>query len=185
MGVFILILESLRFAWGSQRANMLRTLLSSFGVIIGIFCIIGIFTLVDSLKIEFKKTLDTFISPRLIFVEKWPWQFGGGTYSWWKYYKRPQVSYVEYETLRNNVEHAKNIAIIAGSVSVVAKHKTNTCSGSLSGVSYRYNDMKSLNIEQGRYFSYFETESGADVVVIGYSIAERSGHFARACRKNH
>ncbi len=43
-------LESFRFAWQALRSNLLRTMLSLLGVTIGIFAIIAVFTLVDSLE---------------------------------------------------------------------------------------------------------------------------------------
>ena len=44
------ILESFRFAWQALRSNLLRTMLSLLGVTIGIFAIIAVFTVVDSME---------------------------------------------------------------------------------------------------------------------------------------
>ena len=52
-----LILESFRFAWNALRTNLLRTTLSLLGVTIGIFAIIAVFTLVDSLEKNIKDSL--------------------------------------------------------------------------------------------------------------------------------
>ena len=45
-----LIYESLSFANNSLKANKLRTFLSLLGITIGIFAIISVFTVIDSLE---------------------------------------------------------------------------------------------------------------------------------------
>lgn len=52
-----LTFESFRFAWQALRSNLLRTTLSLLGVTIGIFSIIAVFTLVDSLERNIKDSL--------------------------------------------------------------------------------------------------------------------------------
>jgi putative ABC transport system permease protein len=48
--VLTLLKESIVFAWGALVANKLRTFLSLLGITIGIFAIITVFTIVDSLE---------------------------------------------------------------------------------------------------------------------------------------
>ena len=177
MRVFVFFVEILRFALESLRSNMLRTLLSSFGVIVGIFCIIGIFTFVDSLKIAFMQSLNSFISPRQVIVEKWPWRASGGRYAWWKFFKRPEVSYAEYQHLSEHLVYAKNIAITAGATNVLVKYEKGSVPGQLMGVSHSFYDTKHLNIVDGRYFSLLETEYAMDVAVIGHTNSRRARHF--------
>ena len=71
-----LILESFRFAWNALKMNMLRTILSLLGVTIGIFAIISVFTLVDSLERSLKESFN-FLGANTILVQKWPWGLGG------------------------------------------------------------------------------------------------------------
>ncbi len=69
-----LIFESLRFAWNALLVNPLRTILSLLGVTIGIFAIIGVFTIVDSLENSIKGSL-SFLGQNVLYVEKWPYGF--------------------------------------------------------------------------------------------------------------
>lgn len=66
-----LLLESFRFALSALRANLLRTILSLLGVTVGIFSIITVFTLVDSLEKNIKDSLN-FLGDDVIRVEKFP-----------------------------------------------------------------------------------------------------------------
>ena len=82
------IRESIMFAVDALRVNMVRTILSLLGITIGIFCVISVFTVFDSIERNFKKSLSE-IGSNVLFIQKWPWSMGGD-YAWWKYMKRPQ-----------------------------------------------------------------------------------------------
>ena len=70
-----LVLESFRFAVQALRANPLRTILSLLGVTVGIFAIISVFTIVDSLERSIRGSM-SFVGEKVIYVQKWPWSFG-------------------------------------------------------------------------------------------------------------
>ena len=57
MLVLRLIAESFAFAWKALKSNILRTVLSLLGVTVGIFAIIAVFTLVDSLEKKHQREL--------------------------------------------------------------------------------------------------------------------------------
>src|SRR5260370_34807557 len=87
-----LIVESLSFAWKALRSNLLRTILSLLGVTIGIFSIIAVLTLVDSLKTNILDSLN-FLGSDVIYAHKRPLGAGGKERDGWKeYIKRPNAS---------------------------------------------------------------------------------------------
>src|SRR5260221_2214674 len=97
-----LISESLGFAWKALKSNLLRTILSLLGVTIGIFSIIAVLTLVDSLK---KNIVDSFnfLGSDIIYLDKCPFT-AGNSRDWWKdFIKRPNVSYSECRFLKSNL----------------------------------------------------------------------------------
>ena len=79
--------ESFRFALQALFGNKLRTLLSLLGVTIGIFAIISVFAVVDSLERNIRGSVES-LGENVVFVTKWPWAMGGD-YPWWKYYQSP------------------------------------------------------------------------------------------------
>ena len=109
MKVFLLIFESFRFAMNALKENILRTVLSLLGVTVGIFSIIGVYTMVDSLESNIKGSLSS-IGSNVIYVQKWPWFFGGADYPWWKYFRRPEPKYEEFKFLRDNLENAQAVS---------------------------------------------------------------------------
>ena len=165
------IWESFDFAWTALRMNLLRTTLSLLGVTIGIFAIIAVFTLVDSLERNIKDSFD-FLGSNNINVEKWPYGFGPD-YPWWKYLKRPNPDYEEYLFLSENVENRQGITIIAAKYGAVMKRKNNsTSSNNLVGVAYGHKDVFEMPIVNGRYFTEQETVGGRNIAIIGDKVRE-------------
>lgn len=165
-----LFFESMRFATKALRENLLRTTLSLLGVTIGIFAIISVLTVVDTLDSSIKKSL-SFLGANVIYVEKWPWSFGPG-YPWWKYMNRPEAEYEEYEFLRDNLVNASAISVFDDKGGLTLKHDSYSISNvSVLGVSHSHYQVSEINIEQGRYFTLQEAEKGANVVLVGSTIA--------------
>ena len=163
-------MESLRFAWQSLRANLLRTTLSLLGVTIGIFAIIAVFTIVDSMQRNIKDTLGG-LGSNVIYVQKWPFEFGS-EYRWWKYFQRPEPTYSEYRLLSDRLENAEAVVAMGGRGGVTVKNASNSTSSRVSGVTYDYNKISDVPISLGRYFAPQEMESSRNVVIIGSEIAE-------------
>ena len=176
MYVSFLVRESVGFALDALRARPVRFLLSGFGVTIGVFCILSVWTIVDTIRSELSYTLNTFSNPYRLYVEKFPWKIQRpGSYSWWKYVKRPYASYEEYIYLNKLLHGAKGVAILTQALSTLSKYGSSTATSHLCGVSYAFGAMDQLIIDKGRYFSYIESEEGTDVAVIGHEIAEELG----------
>lgn len=153
--------------------NVLRTVLSLLGVTIGIFAIISVFTLVDSLEKNVKESFD-FLGSGVIYVNKWPFTADdNGEYRWWDFWQRPQPSYEEFEVLKENLKHDSGIAIMASASNVIVKYKSNSFyETELVGGSYGLQDINEYNIADGRYFSQQEIESGRTVALIGHDLAQ-------------
>ena len=167
-----LTLESLRFAWQALRANLLRTTLSLLGVTVGIFSIIAVFTVVDSLEANVRKSMD-FVGDKVIYVEKWPWTFGPD-YPWWKYFNRPVPTPREFEQLQEQLSvNNKGVAIFAakgGNTLKVGSNSVSDCA--LQGVSYDYRAVSAVPLEQGRYFTNQEIGASRPVAIVGATIAQ-------------
>lgn len=152
------------------RANLLRTTLSLLGVTIGIFAIIAVFTLVDSLEKSINNSLN-FLGSDNIMVQKWPYGFGKSVYPWWKYISRPHPTLDEYKFLADNLTQHAGITLYAMRQGVTAKAGNNSSDGVfLTGATYGHKDVFDIPVESGRYFTNQEVESGSNVCLIGYRL---------------
>jgi putative ABC transport system permease protein len=173
MKVLRQILESFRFAWKALRSNLLRTILSLLGVTVGIFAIIAVLTLVDSLEKNIKDSLN-FIGSGVIYIEKMPWlPEEGGDYKWWEYFRRPNPSYAEYRFLKQNLKHGSQIAILSGRGNCLIKRDNNSIGQvELRGGSEGYDQLFEVPVEKGRYFTTDEVGGGRNVAVLGFEVAK-------------
>jgi putative ABC transport system permease protein len=167
------IFESFLFAWKALRSNLLRTVLSLLGVTVGIFAIVSVLTLVDSLEKNIKDSL-SFLGSGVIYFQKWPFlPENGEEYKWWDYWRRPNPSYTEYKSLQANLKNSAGIAIFAQREDMVIKRDNNSIGQvSLVGGSQGYDVLFEVNVEQGRYLTMDEIEGGRNVAVLGYEIAK-------------
>ncbi|GAB3853521.1 ABC transporter permease [Hymenobacter terrigena] len=167
-----LTLESFIFAWDALKSNLLRTILSLLGVTVGIFAIIAVFTIVDSLEANVRSSLD-FVGDKIIYVSKWPFAFDSD-FPWWKYFQRPVPTPREYQQLRRQLgPNNKGIAIFAANSGNTLKAGSNSVADCvLQGVSYDFRVVSNVPIKEGRYFTVQEMDAARPVAIIGATIAE-------------
>ena len=169
--VFNQITESTIFAFQALKGNKVRTLLSTLGITIGIFSIIMVLALVDSLERNVKKSIDT-LGKDAIIVDKWPWDFSGD-YKWWKFMNRPNPTLNELKQIELNSQLAEAACLVATMGGATVEYGSNSATGvSVSGVTHDYYRVKNFNIIDGRYFTETETNNGLPVVVLGYGLAD-------------
>jgi putative ABC transport system permease protein len=163
--------ESFLFAIGALVENKLRTFLSLLGISIGIFAIISVFTVVDSLQDNLQTSVSS-LGDNVIYIQKWPWTFGPD-YPWWKYMNRPLPGYTELEEVRRRTTQAKAVSFMADLPGSVIKYKDNSIENAdFIGVASEYENIKSFEIAEGRYFTDNEIEFGRGICIIGADIAD-------------
>ena len=168
--VFNQVSESTIFAFQALKGNKVRTILSTLGITIGIFSIIMVLALVDSLERNVKKSIDT-LGKDAIIVDKWPWDFSGD-YKWWKFMNRPNPTLNELKQIELNSQLSEAACLVATMGGATVEYGSNSASGvSISGVTHDYYRVKNFNIIDGRYFTETETNNGLSVVVLGYGLA--------------
>jgi putative ABC transport system permease protein len=167
------IFESFRFAVKALKSNLLRTILSLLGVTVGIFAIIAVLTIVDSLEKNIKDSF-SFLGTGVVYVDKWPYTAdNNGEYKWWDFWRRPNPSYSEYKFFQANLKNADAVAILARKGNMVIRNGSNSIGQvMLIGGSEGYDKIFEINVEQGRYFTLDELDGGRNVVLLGYEVAK-------------
>lgn len=165
--------NSFKMAIQELRVNKLRTFLSLFGITIGIFCIIGVLSTVDSLERKVQTDIKK-LGSNSIYIDKWQYGGGGGTdYPWWKFVKRPSPKFEEMQIIQSKSTLAQHIAFTVSS-NGTASYESSSLSGiNFIGASEDFNKIQSLEMQAGRYINDVEFIRGVPAVVIGYNIAEQ------------
>lgn len=166
-----LIRESYLFAFQAIMVNKLRTILSLSGITIGIFSVISVLTVFDSMERSIRDSLSD-LGSNVLFVQKWPWGSMGEEYPWWKYLNRPEATLDELEDIQRRVQSA-GAATFTFNTSRTIKHLNNSYDNvQINAVSHDYDRVMPLNIREGRYFTRTESLAGRHVAIIGSEIAD-------------
>ncbi len=165
------IQESFRQAWQSLVGNKLRSFLSLLGISIGIFCIIGVLSAVDSLEDNVRSSFDK-LGNDVIYVDRFSWAEDPGN-NYWKWMKRPQPSYKDFKAIQTKVKSADMTSFYTVVGGKTVKYRSNNVEGSfLVGVTEDSGALFGFEYSQGRYFSKAELISGAPKVILGAVVAQ-------------
>jgi putative ABC transport system permease protein len=170
MSIFLKVIwESLMQALGSLRGNKLRTFLSLLGITIGIFCIITVKSAVDSLQANIVEGFNE-LGSDVIYLDKMPWNEDPGD-NYWKYAKRPDPSLDDYKAIKKKSKMADNVSYTIFTGGRTIKHLSSSISNAfIMGTTYEYASIQNLKIQEGRYFTQSEYESGSNKVILGYKV---------------
>ena len=160
-----LLKEGFAFAFQALIVNKLRTFLSLLGVTIGIFAIVSVFTLVDSLERNIRGSIET-LGTNIVFVQKWPWSFGGN-YAWWEYMMRPEVKQEELKKVQERTTLASHAAYVIEFRRTLKQGNSSIENQKLVAASKDYRHLRNFSLWKGRYFTDEEFRSGAPFCVIG------------------
>ena len=167
---FRLLKESYIFAVHELMVNKTRTILTLLGITIGIFSIISVLTVFDSLERSMRKGIDS-LGSNVLFVQKWPWAMGGD-YPWWKYYRRPQPSLDDLKEIQKRSMASEGAAMIVNTERNVQYLSNTIESVDVVAVTHDFSNVMSVEIADGRYFTPLESASGKNVIILGSAIAE-------------
>lgn len=163
--------EGFLFAINSLTVNKLRTFLSLFGITIGIFCIISVFTVLDWLEKSIRDSIDS-MGSNVIYVQKYPWSFDSNI-EYWDIIRWPSVSVKDYQVLKEKSVKAAAISFIIGESKTI-KYRNNIANDALvAAVTDDLEKVLAFEIDKGRYFSASEFPNASNVAVLGAEIAER------------
>ncbi len=156
-------------AYNSLVMNKVRTTLSLLGITIGIFSVISVFTVFDSLQNSIKNEINS-LGNNVLFIQKWPWAMGG-SYPWWKYFQRPQPKLQEVKEIMKRSNTVDDAAFFF-SVSRNVYFQDNSMQDiPVMAVSYHYPNVMPIDLQEGRFFTEIENNGGRNIAIIGADIA--------------
>jgi putative ABC transport system permease protein len=163
--------ESFLFAFSSVAVNKLRTFLSLFGITIGIVSIISVFTVFDWMESSIRTSIES-LGDNTIYVEKWPWT-ANQEIKWWDMLKWPPPSTDDYEAVLRRSVSSQAVCYTVGSGENI-KFRGNAVSDTyIMAATHDFENVRTLEIEKGRYFTQSESASGKAVTIIGAELADK------------
>jgi len=164
--------ESINQALQSLYANKLRTFLSLLGITIGIFCIIAVKSAVDSLQEGIVSGFKE-LGSDVIYVDKFPWNEDPNQ-NYWKYARRPEPSFKDFEKIKARSKLARNSSYVIFTGGRTIKFESSSVDNAfIMGSTPEYQEIQNLEIPRGRYFTQNEILTGANKIVLGFTVAEK------------
>jgi putative ABC transport system permease protein len=165
--------ESCRIALTQIRANKMRSVLTALGVIIGIVAVTLMGTAIRGIDTGFQSSL-AMLGEDVVYVQKWPW---GGVEDWWNYANRPNIRARDAEALNRVIADTPNslldVAVPVQARGVAIKKDDAKVSSVFTfGTTADYARISAVEYKEGRLFNDAEANSGRQVVVLGYDVAE-------------
>ncbi len=164
-----IISTSIMQALHELKANKLRTFLSLLGITIGIFCIIAVLTVLDSMQTNIRTKMAT-LGSDVLYVGRWPWMDEGGEYKWWDFWRRPSVTQTELKAVQQ-IKDVDFATLCFSSRNITIKHQDQELSNITGHAVTNYFDkIQNIEIESGRYLSSAELNGGSNSVILGSEV---------------
>jgi len=165
--------ESIRIAMAQIRANKMRSALTALGVIIGIVAVTLMGTAISGINVGFDRSL-AMLGEDVLYVNKWPWTPVDG---WWNYanrpFQRPEDAVKLNRIIAALPDSQLEFAVFSAGRMGSIKSAGNSVSGVYTmGTGAAYGRILAADFAEGRLFNETEDESGRQVVVLGYDVAQ-------------
>ncbi len=168
--LLISLLEGTKIAFSAIWTNKTRAMLTTTCIVIGIVSVTAMNTISDGIDRTFEDSMDM-LGRNVVFVEKWPWGFGG-EYKWWDYRNRSEMEVAYVDRLRELTPSASEVSA-AASRSVSVSYLDRQADGvSLVGGTAGHFETAGINVEDGRPFVPSDVQRAARVAVLGASVSE-------------
>jgi putative ABC transport system permease protein len=164
-----LIRESFAFARQAIVANKVRTFLSLLGITIGIFSVISVLTVFDSIEMKLRKNIEE-LGSNVLYIQKWPWAMGDANYAWWEYMKRPETRLQEMEEIQKRSNLAEAVGYYVASERNIKTNGITFENAVIIGASHDYDKVNTVNLDKGRFFTLAESQGGRAVGIVGSKI---------------
>ncbi len=156
-------------SWGAIRANKMRSILTTLGIVIGIVTVTLMGTAIEGLNRAFLKNI-SFLGADVLYVSRFNW-IDDSEDSWVKEQKRRPITLAQAEALERQLTLADAVAPSADTQEPIRYKNRHSDSVNVTGSTDQLAYMSGTAIDQGRFISKPEIDGGRPVCVIGCMVA--------------
>jgi putative ABC transport system permease protein len=169
MNRFTELKEGLFISWDAIRANKMRSVLTTLGIVIGILTVTLMGTAIEGLNRAFIKSI-SFIGADVLYVQRFNWLMHSHE-EWLKAQKRRPISLTQASELERQLTMARAVAPTAQISQRLQFKKRHSDNVTVVGTTEQFLTTAGLSITAGRFMSPPEVQGGRPVCVIGYQVA--------------
>lgn len=161
--------EGLGISWSAIRANKMRSILTTLGIVIGIVTVTLMGAAITGLDRAFLRNIST-IGADVLYVQRFEW-FTDSHEAWERMQKRPRITLAQANALQEMLTMAKAVAPVADSGETVRYKKRISSSVYVIGTTDQYGVTSGVGLSEGRFMTPGESAGGRPVCIIGSELA--------------
>ena len=160
--------ETLKLALSALRAHKLRSFLTLLGVILAVTTLVAVMSVIAGLNLYVADRIAN-LGANVFLVHR----FGIITSEdqWIKAQKRPNITYEDYERLRDNMKLASAVAAEEDRNVLVQSGNLTMENVQMLGTTANFADVRNLSVAQGRFITQVDDDHHSEVVFIGTDLA--------------
>jgi putative ABC transport system permease protein len=160
--------EGMAIAFAAIRANKMRSVLTTLGIVIGIVSVTLMGTAIEGLNRAFNKSIAA-LGSDVLYIQKWPWGDAGD--DWWKIKNRKDIRIKQSRDIEKYAEYAKAVNPAMGTILNVKYGQKYVEGVTVVGTGSDLLETSGATVAYGRFFSRMEADGGRPVCAIGSEVA--------------
>jgi putative ABC transport system permease protein len=169
MNPLVELKEGLGISWGAIRANKMRSVLTTLGIVIGILTVTLMGTAIEGLNHAFLKSI-SFIGADVLYVQRYNW-FMHSYEEWFNAQKRRPITLAQVRALQEQLSLARAVAPTVDAQLPIKYKNRRSDSVMIIGTTDQFLYTSSIGILVGRFLTASEVEGDRPVCVIGCEVA--------------
>ena len=170
MNLFTELQEGLAISWSAIRANKMRSVLTTLGIVIGIVTVTLMGTAIEGLNSAFLKAISS-IGADVLYVQRQDWSGPDTEEEWRKIQKRPPLTIEHASALERDLTIALAVAPLAFDQRLIKYEKHGASGVTIIGTTDQLLLTGGISIADGRFLSAADAEGGRPVCGIGATVA--------------
>ncbi|MCB9206587.1 MAG: ABC transporter permease [Ignavibacteriales bacterium] len=162
--------EGLIISFNAIRANKIRSILTTLGIVIGVASVVLMSTAIKGIDESFQDSATSIMGTDNIFIDKWAWF---GTIPWWELRSRPDIVMEDFKEFKQQATLPLAVA-----PRTIRRKNINYGDAQVDGVfivgtNQDYINTTELKFTEGRFFSAVESNAARRVCVVGGEVAAK------------
>ncbi|MGC3959160.1 MAG: ABC transporter permease [Verrucomicrobiota bacterium] len=163
------IREGFGISWAAIRANKMRSILTTLGIVIGVVTVTLMGTAIEGLNQSFMSSISS-LGADVFFVDRSAW-FNNSEADWRKAMKRRPFKLSDATELAEHLTLASSVAPVTERGAKVEFGRRNSGRVQIVGTTDQYLPTAGIGLLDGHFFSAAEAAGGRPVCVIGTTVA--------------
>jgi putative ABC transport system permease protein len=164
------IKEGLLISLKAIRANKVRSVLTTLGIIIGVWAVVTMSTAIKGIDISFQEGVSSLGSDNL-YIDKWSWF--NNDIPWWELRNRKNLTMDDFKKYKDAAQLPIAVAPTMGTRQTIKYEENSVDFLIILGTNADYIKTTNLDFSDGRFFNELESAGSRNVIVLGSEIAKK------------